>query len=342
MREMKRALPLVSVVLLSHDRPGYLPPVLDSLKDQSYRNLELIVVDNRSRSSEEIARVVGGYEGVRLIQNSGNPGFTGGMNRGIAAATGDYVYCTVDDVILDKDCILHLAEYARQHPGEGLLTGILYDESGETIRCAGGEVSLGPIYQQKIYGAGEADAGQFREPFETQSLQGGMLFGELRFVRRLRGFREDFFMYSDSIELSARVLRLGHPLMVVPQAKAYVMDAPHAFTSEGIAFHKIKNLFALYLLHAPWRVLPEFYLRYGGINLLRALGSNRGMVWPMVKAWCWFLSKSPSLVRDRSRLARQARRGINHAKRATSTQAVEEEGPEHAAVTNAFLKEDVL
>jgi GT2 family glycosyltransferase len=291
--------PLVSIVVLSHDRPTYLPLSLDSIMGQSYPNLEIIVVDNKSRSSDEIARLVNQYTGVRLVRNGENLGFTGGMNRGIEAATGDYVHCTLDDVILDQDCISHLVEYAREHLSDGLLSGIIYDESGEKILCAGGEFLLTPIYRQKVFGAGEADAGQFPEPFNVKCIQGGMVFSELEFMRRMKGFREDFFIYSDSIELSARVLKTGNPITIVPRAKIRVIDAPHAFTPEGIAFHKVKNLFALYLLHARLRVLPEFFLRYAMIAFLRHLFSNRKYVLPMMKAWGWCLMKAPSLLKQR-------------------------------------------
>ena len=47
--------PLVSVVVLSHDRPDYLPRVLDSIRAQTYPALEVLVVDNKSARSGEIA-----------------------------------------------------------------------------------------------------------------------------------------------------------------------------------------------------------------------------------------------------------------------------------------------
>jgi hypothetical protein len=57
----------------------------------------------------------------------------------------------------------------------------------------------------------------------------------------------------------------------------------------------------MYLLHARWRVLPEFFLRFGLIVPVRAAFANRKMVWPLTKAWAWFLFKVPSLVRERVR-----------------------------------------
>lgn len=301
---MKSGKPLVSVIIVSHDRPAYLPRAIESIMGQSYDNLQILVIDNKSNASDEIEKLVSEYRGIKLIRNNVNLGFTGGMNRGIEAATGDYVHLTLDDVILDRDCIRHLVEYAERHPSDGLLSGILYDEAGETILCAGGEFLLSPIYKQKVFGAGEKDTGQFQQPFNVKCIQGGMIFSRLQFMRRLKGFREDFFIYSDSIELSARVLKMGHPIIIVPNAKVRVLDAPHAFTPESAEFHKVKNLFAFYLLHARLSVLPEFYLRYGAIKLLRHLLSDRKFVWPIIKAWGWFLLKAPSLLKERYRGAR--------------------------------------
>lgn len=295
--------PRVSVIVLSHDRPVYMKPVLDSLMAQTYDNLEIIVVDNKSRSSDQIEAIVRDYPRVRLIKNCANLGFTGGMNKGIEAATGRYGYFTLDDIILEKDCIFQLTSFMESNPQSGLVSGILYQEDGETIVCAGGEFDLSSVYKRVFLGTGEKEAGQFSQPFNVTWIPGGTIFTRLDLMRRLNGFRQEFFMYSEDVELCARVLKLGYNLTVVPQAKVFVINAPHAFTSEEMAFHKFKNFFSVYLLHARLSVLPEFYLRYGVINLLRAFFSNRKIVWPMVRAWGWFLLKTPSLVKDRYRSA---------------------------------------
>jgi GT2 family glycosyltransferase len=268
---------------------------------QTYSNLEIIVVDNRSRSSDEIARLVRSYPNVRLAQNGENLWYTGGMNRGIAAATGDYVHCMVDDLLLDPDCIRHLVEYASRHPSAGLLTGILYQEDRRTIRCAGCEFALSGVYRKKVHGEGEQDVGQFSEPFNVSSVDGAMFFSRLEDIRRLKGFREDFLIYMDSTELSARALKLGYEIVVVPQAKGWVLDAPHAFTEKGIAFHKIKNLFAFYLLHARARVMPEFFCRYALLALLRAMLGKGGDVRSLLKALLWVARRTPSLLMERYR-----------------------------------------
>lgn len=297
---MKNNLPLVSVIILSHQRPGYLLKALDSITAQSYQNLEIIVVDNKSRFSDEIARIVHSYEGVRLVQNEINLGFTGGMNKGIEAATGLYLHLTVDDVIFEKTCLQQLVEYMESQPSTGLLSGILYNEDG-SIRCAGGKFDLAPVYTKTIFGAGEKDTGQFSEAYPVKYIPGGMIFSRSDLMKRLKGFRRDFFIYCEDSELCARVAKMGYDIVVVPQARATVLDVPHAFTPEGIAFHKLKNLFTLYLLHARLRVLPEFLWRYGVITFPKYLLTDRKFIWPLMKAWGWFLAKTPSLLSERFR-----------------------------------------
>jgi len=297
---MKNNLPLVSVIVLSHSRPRYLAKALASLAAQSYPKLEIIVVDNKSPSSEDIAEIVHSYRGMKLLQNSTNLGFTGGMNKGIEAASGEYIHLTVDDVIVENDCIQHLVQYMESEPSVGLASGILYNEDG-SIRCAGGKFDLAPIFKQTIFGAGQKDVGQFSQAYSVKYVPGGMIFSRSGLIKRLKGFRRDFFIYSEDSELCARVSKLGYAIAVVPQAKATVLDAPHAFTPEGIAFHKLKNIFTLYGLHARFRVLPEFLLRYGIISFPKYLLTNRKLIWPLIRAWGWFLIKTPSLLSERFR-----------------------------------------
>lgn len=301
--------PLVSVIVLSYDRPALLAKALDSVAAQTYANAEVIVVDNRSPRSEEVAALVGRYAGVRLIRNDANLGFTGGMNRGVEAATGVYFYCTNDDMTLAPDCVERLVEYAEAHASAGLLTGVMRDGGGRVV-CAGGEFALAPVYQRRNHGEGEPDARRFARPFNVTCVDGAMLFGRLALMRRLGGFREDFFMYVDSIELSARVLKLGYEIAVVPRAVSYACDAARDGAREAANFHRVKNLFAFYLLHARARVLPEFFVRYGVVRPLRAALSDPRSLRGTLRAWGWLVARAPALLRERRRWASPPRAAL--------------------------------
>lgn len=291
--------PLVSVVLLSHARPEYLSEALPSLLSQSYRNLELLVVDNRSSESAQIANIVGRHPSVRLIANPDNSGFTGGMNLGIQAATGRYIHLTEDDVILDRDCISSLVAYAAATPSAGLLSGVLYNKRKGTICLAGARVTLGSVYQMDVFGQGQDDRGQFRQPFDVDYITGAMMFSSLELWRELGGFRDDFFMYYEDTELCVRARRRGHRITIVPNAKAHHFERGDKPEPRNITFHKLRNFFALYILHAPLSSLAGFFGRYFLADFLRSLRFDRGRATLLLRAAWSILTRAAQLWKER-------------------------------------------
>jgi N-acetylglucosaminyl-diphospho-decaprenol L-rhamnosyltransferase len=291
--------PSVSVVLLSHSRPQMVGQALASIVGQSLRDREIIVVDNRSDASDEIARIVAAFPEARLVQAETNLGFTAGMNVGLRRATGRYVFLTEDDIVAEPDCLELLRAHAETHPQTGLLTGLLLHESDGTVVCAGGEVALGPPYRLRMIGAGERDRGQFLEPFDVTYVPCGAALAPRELLLRLGGFRDDMFLYFEDVDLCLRVAKRGYRIIVVPRARLSHLGSPIDRVPEWIEFHKAKNFFSLYLLHAPARSLPSVALRYGVLNMAEALVHDRRRFMRLVRAWWWVLVHLRQLLVDR-------------------------------------------
>jgi GT2 family glycosyltransferase len=294
------ASPCVTVVVLSYNRPALLEAALQSIQGQTYPNLDVLVIDNKSGSSPQIRNIVAAFSGVSLISNDSNRGFTGGMNQGIAAARGEYVYLTEDDIELAPDCLAQLVRHLGEHPTVGLAGPVMWNRHSLTIRCAGGYFSLGPIYQMRITAADEPELSSDR-PFETMFLPGAMIGARTAVLRELGGFHADFFMYREDVELCARVLKRGLHIAIVPAAKVYHHEPPAGPDPPILMFHKHKNLAALYLLHAPLAVLPEFLVRYAGVEAMRHLLAQRPSFGAWLKAWAWVAWHAPKLFAERAR-----------------------------------------
>lgn len=295
--------PTVSVVVLSYNRPHLLREALRSLSAQSCAPHEIIVVDNRSPRSAEVARVVSEFPSAQLVANDANLGYAAGMNRGIRLATGCYTYLTEDDITLDADCLRHLVTFLETSATPTLAAPLMYNRGAGTIRCAGGSLSLGGIYRRTTFAEGAHDTGQFPRPFHVSYIDGAGIFARTRFLQETGGFREDFFMYVEAVEFCARVEKRGGRLALVPAAKTYHFEpGANANDSPELNYHRVKNLFALYVLHAPLRVLPEFALRYVVWGTLRSLSpgsGGRGAARAHLSALVWLLKRLPSLARER-------------------------------------------
>jgi GT2 family glycosyltransferase len=115
---------LVSVVLPTHDRPARLPGAIRSVLAQTYRRLELIVVDDASSEpvDEVVAAAAGGDERVRLLRLPRNLGASGARNAGIAEARGSVLAFLDDDDRWEPSKLEQQVAYFDRHPDVGLVT----------------------------------------------------------------------------------------------------------------------------------------------------------------------------------------------------------------------------
>ena len=100
--------PLVSVIIPAHNEEKYVCKAIESLLKQSYKNTEIIVVDNASEDST--ADVIKRYEkdGVKFVKNEKNEGFGGGCNAGWKPAKGQILMFFDADEIYGKDYVINL------------------------------------------------------------------------------------------------------------------------------------------------------------------------------------------------------------------------------------------
>lgn len=100
---LNRIKPWVTVICISHNHEDYVETALRSVVEQTYPNVELIVIDNGSTdgSAECITRFVEQHSAVRFLKNPANLGLNRAFNQGLAMADGRYVIdLSGDDVLL--------------------------------------------------------------------------------------------------------------------------------------------------------------------------------------------------------------------------------------------------
>lgn len=86
--------PKVTVLIAAYNAPTTLPTALRSLQEQTWKNLEIIVIDDCSPSSEtiEVAEVFAAQDSrIRVIRMERNRGAYVARNHGLDEATGEYV-----------------------------------------------------------------------------------------------------------------------------------------------------------------------------------------------------------------------------------------------------------
>jgi glycosyltransferase involved in cell wall biosynthesis len=105
--------PLVSIVLPTYKRAHVLPHAIRSVLDQTYRNLELIVVDDNSpdTTSDVVASFVDPR--IRYVRNNPNLKLPRALNRGFSLSRGKYLTWTSDDNLYGETAIGTMVDALR-------------------------------------------------------------------------------------------------------------------------------------------------------------------------------------------------------------------------------------
>ena len=108
--------PLVSFVIPCYKLARYLRPCLDSLLAQTYKNLELLVMDDCS--PDETPAVAASYNDrrVRHVRNESNLGHLSNFNKGIGMARGEYIWLiSADDCLRSQDAVERYVSLMEQN-----------------------------------------------------------------------------------------------------------------------------------------------------------------------------------------------------------------------------------
>jgi glycosyltransferase involved in cell wall biosynthesis len=100
---LNRIKPWVTVVCISYNHENYVEAALQSVVEQTYPNVELIVIDNGStdRTVERIARFSERNPAIRFLKNPANVGLNQAFNQGLSLAGGRYIVdLSADDILL--------------------------------------------------------------------------------------------------------------------------------------------------------------------------------------------------------------------------------------------------
>lgn len=102
--------PLVSIVLPTYKRAHVLKSAIQSVLNQTYTNLELIVVDDNSPDATR--EVVASFDDPRIsyVRNEPNLKLPRALNRGFSLARGEYLTWTSDDNLYGKNAIQRMVE----------------------------------------------------------------------------------------------------------------------------------------------------------------------------------------------------------------------------------------
>lgn len=235
----------VWAIVLMYGREEVTAACIDSLLAQDYPQLTVLLVDNASPNGAG-GRMRGRYPGVTYLNTGANLGYAGGNNRGMAHALAngaDYVFVLNNDTVLEPSCVTRLVESAKQVTDAGAIAPkILYYDDPKRIWFAGGDYSYLRALGHHRRELELDDANESPRLDEISFVTGCAFLMPTPVVREVGGFREDYFMYCEDVELSLRLRRSGHRMYYQPAARLRHHDERRkGLTAPFATMHRDRN-----------------------------------------------------------------------------------------------------
>jgi GT2 family glycosyltransferase len=226
MKEVK-----VSIIIIHYKSKKYLSSLLDSIKQSSYKNYELIFVDN----------------------NYDNRGFGFANNIGADKATGEYLFFLNNDTKLHPEAITELVKAMETNPFLGIC--------GCKMMSYDGAVHLHTGISADIFGY---PAGGDK----TFYVEGSALMIRKKLFQEIGGFDYKYFLFHEDVDLSWRVRLQGWQVKAISESIVYHAVGASGGASGTISYSRrylternnIRTLIKNYGLLRLLFILPTYLL----------------------------------------------------------------------------------
>ena len=231
--------PSITLVVCTYNDETTIQIVLDSISRLTYNPLEVIVINDASTDrTGEIVRTFA----VKQVENPKNMGLGYNQNLGLSLTKSEYM------VLLQSDCEILQTDWLEQ------MIQLMTDDVAVVVS------------QREIHNFAELSAGArlfnavapqdlintTTSPVDQQYCRGKADLYRVSVLRELGGWNRDFFTAGEDTDLSIKIRKLGHRIILHPTAKVkYLFSGRQASVSGGLAKALLYGSVAypLYKLH---------------------------------------------------------------------------------------------
>ena len=266
---------VLSIIIVNYNAGPYLRRCLQTIKQQTINNYEVIIVDNASSDDSLVG--IENNEYLTVFCNKQNLGFAAAQNQGMKRAKGKYLMSLNFDIVLTPTFLEEMIVAIETSNQIGTVSGKLLrmNSEGQLINQFDNAGLLLPRNRFPAHrGQYELDQGQYDEPALVFGAIGAAALYRKEMLEDIayqnQFFDESYFMWYEDIDLDWRARLRGWDCLYTPQAVAYhVGDAHGHGRSEFGAEVSMRNrwqmilsneCFGCLLKHAPWLVVEELQL----------------------------------------------------------------------------------
>ena len=220
----------LSIAIVSYNARKELEACLSSVFASTEASTpEVIVADNAS-TDESVAMLRERFPQVDVVESNENLGFACASNLCWRRANSPLVLFLNSDTVVPKGALARMVALMnkRDNLNVGALGPLLKNADGSIQMSFGNMMSLSAELRQKILNAGYGNGrGPLRGYVENRHarqrtvdwVSGACLLTRRELLERIGGFDEEFFLYSEDVDLCARIRAQGASVLFTPEVE---------------------------------------------------------------------------------------------------------------------------
>ena len=247
--------PKVSIIILNWNGKEDTIECLESLKNITYPNYEILIVDNGSTdgSTEFFEKK---YPSIEIIKNQENLGFAEGNNVGVYKVIErgtEYLLLLNNDTIVDPEFLTELVVVAESNERIGIVGPMIYFyDKKDVIQSFGSKFIkfTGKIY---TYGCGLQDKGQFNKTEEKELITGCVMLINKEVIEKIGCFDPVYFAYWEDVDLCTRTLKSNYKIVVTPKSKVWHKGSKSTggYMNKNAYYYHVRNSIYYYYKNRP-------------------------------------------------------------------------------------------
>ena len=213
----------VSIIIPHYNNYSIIDECLKSLKKISYKNIEIIVVDNNSKD-DSLLLLTENHKDIIIQKSKINLGYAGGCNLGSDIATGEYLLFLNNDTIHNEDFLDKLVEVLDNNQEIACVQPKIknYDnkEYFDYAGASGGFIDylVFPFCRGRIFDTIEKDENQYENSIDVFWTSGTAFLTRKNIFSTLGRFDKGLFAHMEEIDFSWKCYLAGFRCSANPES----------------------------------------------------------------------------------------------------------------------------
>jgi GT2 family glycosyltransferase len=282
----RATMPVLSIIIVNFNAEKLILRCLQAVYETAGPlECEVIVVDNAS-TDQSVQAVQQNYPQVKLIRNQENVGFAKANNQAAGVARGRYLLLLNSDAFVHAGTISTLVKYMVSNPDTGAASCRLVYEDGSLQRsCYSFPTPFTELWQtlwldrlfprSPIFGKFRMTYWNYDTHRDVDWVMGAVIILRREVVEQEGLFDEEYFMYSEEMDLCYRLKQAGWKVSFVPEATATHLWGGTSRQNKELAFIRLYKSRVLFFRKHYGPIMTVFYklVLYLG-SLVRVLGGT--------------------------------------------------------------------